>query len=98
TIPITEGSDAHRLLRFPVLLAAGAFGLPGIITAWLMLLVHLAGMRSFGVPYLSPISPFSLSDWKDFLIRVPPSFMKKRPTQTAKTNIRRQGSWKRGGE
>jgi hypothetical protein len=24
--------------------------------------------------------------------------MKKRPTQTAKTNIRRQGSWKRGGE
>ncbi len=98
TIPITEGSDAHRLLRFPVLLAAGAFGLPGIITAWLMLLVHLAGMRSFGVPYLSPVSPFSLSDWKDFLIRVPPSFMKKRPTQTAKTNIRRQGSWKRGGK
>jgi len=98
TIPITEGSDAHRLLRFPVLLAAGAFGLPGIITAWLMLLVHLAGMRSFGVPYLSPISPFFLSDWKDFLVRVPSSFMKKRPIQTAKTNIRRQGSWKRGGK
>ncbi|NLO25412.1 MAG: spore germination protein [Clostridiales bacterium] len=98
TIPIPEGSDAHRLLRFPVLLAAGAFGLPGIITAWLMLLVHLSGLRSFGVPYLSPVSPFSLSDWKDFLIRVPSSFMKTRPIQTGKSNIRRQDNGKQGGK
>jgi spore germination protein KA len=98
TIPIAEGADAHRLLRFPVLLAAGAFGLPGIIAALLMLLVHYSGLRSFGVPYLSPISPFSLSDWKDFLIRAPSNFMRTRPVQTGKSNIRRQKRCKLGGK
>jgi spore germination protein KA len=97
TVPIVEGGNAIRMLRFPVLFAAGSFGLPGIISILLLILVHLSGLRSFGVPYLSPLSPFALSDWKDFFIRLPMSSMKNRPVQTGKANLRRQGRLKHGG-
>ncbi len=97
TVPIIEGGNAIRMLRFPVLFAAGAFGLPGIISVLLLILVHLSGLRSFGVPYLSPISPFALSDWKDLFFRIPMALMKTRPIQTGKANIRRQRWQKPGG-
>lgn len=96
TVPIVEGGNAIRMLRFPVLFAAGTFGLPGIVSVLLLILIHLSGLRSFGVPYLSPISPFALSDWKDLFIRVPMSFMKTRSVQTGKANLRRRGRWKQG--
>ncbi|KAB3534855.1 spore germination protein [Alkaliphilus pronyensis] len=94
TIPITEATNAYRLLTFIVLFAGGILGIPGIIAVSLIILVNISQLRSFGVPYLSPISPLSLSDWKDFIIRVPIQFMKKRPTQTAKSNKIRQRWWK----
>ena len=39
----------------------------------------MCSLRSFGVPYLSPVSPLSFSGLKDFLIRVPWWLMKGRP-------------------
>ena len=98
TVPLTEAANTYIILRFLVLSAAGVFGMPGLICALLLIIVHLAGLRSFGVPYLSTISPFSGSDWQDFLIRVPTCFMKTRPTQTAKANRVRQQSPKQREE
>lgn len=95
TIPLTEVSNTFRILPFFLLLAGGIIGIPGIISAFLIIIIHLSGLRSFGVPYLNPISPFSATEWKDFLIRLPMLYMKKRPTQTAKSNLKRQGNWKR---
>jgi len=71
TIPSYSGSFAVRLLRFPIMVAAAALGLFGIMAALLALLIHLCSLRSFGVPYLSPIAPTSWRDLKDIVVRAP---------------------------
>ncbi|ADU32439.1 spore germination protein [Evansella cellulosilytica] len=68
-----------RLLRFPLLLMAGFFGLYGIMISLILIMIHLSSLRSFGTPYLTPVAPYHLSDWKDMFIRVPLWMMNKRP-------------------
>ncbi|WP_226670790.1 spore germination protein [Metabacillus litoralis] len=59
---------ANRLtLRFIIL--SGFLGLYGIMLGILYLLLHLTSLRSFGVPYLSPIAPFNMADQKDNILR-----------------------------
>ncbi len=60
---------AVRLLRFPLMIVAGLLGLYGIVLFLLALLIHLAKMKSFGVPYLSPAAPLSMKGVKDVLMR-----------------------------
>jgi spore germination protein KA len=84
---------AFRLLRFPLMLLAGSMGLCGIMFGLLFLLVHLCGLRSFGVPYLQPVAPFNWSDWKDMLIRAPSWLLGRRPLLMGTINRRRQAPW-----
>ena len=82
---------AIRLIRFPLMILAATLGLFGVMTGVLAMLIHLAGLRSFGVPYLSPMAPLKPSDWKDFMIRAPWWDMHKRPSELVKENKRRIG-------
>ncbi|QGQ97687.1 spore germination protein [Paenibacillus psychroresistens] len=70
-IPRYNFSLAFRILRFPMILLAGMFGLYGIAVGLLIILVHLSGLKSFGVPYLFPTAPVSLQGLKDALFRAP---------------------------
>jgi spore germination protein KA len=79
-----------RLLRFPMMLLAGTLGLFGVMAGILALLIHLAGLRSFGVPYLASLAPFHAGDMKDVAIRAPWWAMDRRPQETGKENSRRQ--------
>jgi len=56
----------------------------------LAILIHLAGLRSFGVPYLATLAPLHTGDLKDVLVRAPWWAMARRPDETAKLNRRRQ--------
>lgn len=78
-IPSYNIAISLRILRFPVLLLAGVLGLYGIIIAALILWIHLASLRSFGVPYLSPMAPLIWSDLKDVFVRAPWWQMRRRP-------------------
>ncbi|NPV80271.1 MAG: spore germination protein [Firmicutes bacterium] len=69
--PVFSLAIGVRLLRFPLVVLAGAFGLFGVVAGMFALLIHLAALRSFGVPFLEPLAPIVLSDLKDALIRVP---------------------------
>jgi spore germination protein len=80
TIPRYNGAIALRMLRFPVLIAASIFGIYGIFLCLFLLVGHLASLRSFGIPYLSPLAPFSSADLKDVIIRAPLWQMKERPS------------------
>jgi spore germination protein len=80
TIPRFNGAIAIRMLRFPFLISASIFGIFGILFCLLILVGHLANLRSFGVPYLSPLAPFSLKDLLDSVIRAPLWQMKDRPS------------------
>ncbi|MDZ4406740.1 spore germination protein [Bacillus cereus] len=90
TLPQYNIGMALRMLRFVAMLFAAVFGLYGIILFFFLLLSHLVKLESFGVPYLSPAAPYRLSDWKDFMLRLPLFMMKRRPKllQT-KDNIRK---------
>lgn len=54
-IPAFNASITLRVLRFPLIILGGVMGLYGVIFGLLLILIHLAGLQSFGVPYLSPL-------------------------------------------
>ncbi|RYD04259.1 hypothetical protein N752_15560 [Desulforamulus aquiferis] len=56
TVPQYSLGITIRLLRFPLMVAAAFLGLFGVMTAILVLLLHQCSLRSFGVPYLSPVA------------------------------------------
>lgn len=72
----------HQVIRFcgiPLLLLAGFFGFLGILVGLMFGLAHLVSLRSFGVPYFSPVSPARKKGWKDVFIRAPWWAMETRP-------------------
>lgn len=79
-------TGAIRLLRFPMMLLAASLGMYGILLGIFFILIHLVRLQSFGVPYLSPLAPFSFSGLKDVFIRAPWWEMIERPEDTGKKN------------
>lgn len=88
---------AIRLLRFPIMLAAGTLGLFGIMVALITILIHVCALRSFGVPYLQPIAPLVWGGVKDVVGRAPLWLMGKRPSAWGPMNGRRQAPWLKPG-
>ncbi|WP_336772964.1 spore germination protein [Paenibacillus sp. MMO-58] len=79
SIPMYSAGITLRLLRFVAMLFASILGMFGTILFFLLICCHLSKLKSFGVPYLTPLTPFRWNDWKDFFIRVPIFLMKRRP-------------------
>jgi Bacillus/Clostridium GerA spore germination protein len=93
TVPRYSAGIALRMLRFPMILLAGTLGLLGIMLGLLIIVTHMAALRSFGVPYLSPMAPMQGGEAKDVLVRAPWWKLNTRPHLTgADNNIERQGS------
>ncbi len=67
------------ILKILMLIVANMLGLLGIGSLTIVIVVYLCSIKSFGVPYLSPFTPFQASDIKDTLIVVPIWAMFKRP-------------------
>ncbi|NBD28019.1 spore germination protein [Paenibacillus glycinis] len=91
TIPRYNFSIAFRLLRFPLIILAGMFGLYGVSIGLVVILVHLSGLKSFGVPYLFPVAPVTWQGLKDALFRAPLWTLYLHP-QTGGKKLRRKGS------
>lgn len=60
----------YRILRFPLLVLGGFLGLYGVAIGIMFVMIHLVTLKSFGVPYLSPVTPIGKKFWKDTLIRM----------------------------
>lgn len=71
TMPSQNAALAIRFLRFPIIIAGAFLGLFGVMVALMLMLFHLVSLRSFGIPYMSPIAPTSKRDLKDTIIRAP---------------------------
>lgn len=91
TIPQFSLGITVRMLRFPLMLSAAFLGLFGVMVGLLAILLHVCSLRSFGVPYLSPLAPFNLQAFKDSLIVAPHWSRKKRPAQLVQYNNRLLG-------
>jgi spore germination protein KA len=89
-IPNYAASFSIRVLRFPLLIASGTLGLLGFATIFFALTIHVLSLRSFGLSYLAPVTPFIPSDQKDIIVRPPIWAMDKLP-RLAKGKGNRQG-------
>ena len=77
--PVFSMAIAARMIRFVFVLVGALMGLFGIQTVAVLLAVHLCALRSFGVPYLAPVAPAVLGDWRDLVLRSPWWAMRGRP-------------------
>lgn len=89
---VPSQSDAHLYIRIFLTLLAGFAGFFGLFLGLVIILIHLASLRSFGVPYLSPLAPLNTGDLKDTFIRAPWWAMSRRPRVTGWKNPRRAGA------
>ncbi|SCW36671.1 spore germination protein KA [Paenibacillus tianmuensis] len=79
----------QRILQFFYMILAGTVGFYGVLCGVLFTVVHLASIKSFGVPYLTPIAPITTSDWKDILVRLPRLWMNSYPRMNRTKKKRR---------
>ncbi|MDF9839047.1 MULTISPECIES: spore germination protein [unclassified Paenibacillus] len=78
-IPHFDLGLAFRLLRFPIMILGGVFGMFGIACGMLLLYLHLTELQSFGYPYMAPFAPLEIDGLKDTVIRAPWWKMRMRP-------------------
>jgi spore germination protein len=74
-----EITSAIRMVRLGLIIASSIIGLYGIVLGVILLMCHLIKLKSFGIPYLAPAVNPNFEDQKDYLIRMPLRFFKKRP-------------------
>ena len=87
--PAYNAAIALRILRFPMIILAGIFGLYGLVVGIILVINHMLSLRSFGVPYWAPYAPFKLDGMKDAPIRAPLWSNFLRPKEVSPENDRR---------
>ncbi len=85
-------SGASMILRLILLFFAALMGIYGYIFALSGLFIHLFQIRSFGVPYMSPLNSLNFQDLKDTIIRAPWWYMEYRPKFIGALNRIRQSN------
>lgn len=81
--------EAAVLFRFILIFCAAFLGLYGYFLGIMAIVLHLAFIKSFTIPYLSSLASFTAQDSKDTIIRVPWWQMTLRPRHLARSNRRR---------
>lgn len=71
SVPFYEVGITIRLLRFPIMFLSAMLGMYGVLFGTIAVLIHLSRIRSFGVPYLAPLTPTVWRDWQDLFWRAP---------------------------
>lgn len=84
-------NDTTGILRLLYLIAGAIFGMYGIMLMISFLLLHVASLRSFGIPYMAPYFPITWNGWKDLFIRAPLWQLSQRPEFMPINNKVRQG-------
>lgn len=81
-IPNEEFAFSFRILKFLLIALSAWFGFFGFLIGLFLVLVHMASLKSFDVPYLSPYVGAQLNgyqDEKDSFVRFPLRMLWKRP-------------------
>lgn len=95
TIPRFNLAISIRMLRFPLMILAGIFGLFGIIIGTVWIASHLCSLKSFGVPYFAGYAPFRPNDQDDIFVRSPWWSMVRRARSISAQNRKRMSDRQR---
>ncbi|HEY9062254.1 MAG TPA: spore germination protein [Pseudobacteroides sp.] len=85
---VSSLSGTFLFMRIVLMLAANIIGILGILLVSVAFFIHMCQLKSFGVNFLSPFTPLSISDLKDTFVRVPLWAMFTRPKEL---------TWEHGG-
>lgn len=88
-LPDVSTSLALRILRFPMLVLAGTYGVYGLTLGGVAILMHLLSLRSFGAPYMAPFGPLLPADGDDTVVRKPHWAQIRRPATIEQLDTRR---------
>lgn len=77
------------LLKFFFAIVGGVLGLYGIVIVGVLLVIYLAGIDSYGAPYLAPFAPYIKSDTKDAVFKSGIRQMQQRPKSIPNNNSTR---------
>lgn len=89
TIPDYRLASAFRVLRFLFLTISTLFGLVGVALVLLLVTATLCSMKSFGMPYLTPVAPKTIPGF-DVVRRGPVFRQEHRPDALNTKDSRRQ--------
>ena len=81
-IPNEEFTAPFRLLKFGFILLGGTMGVFGMLLGLYLVISHLAGLKSFGIPYLTPFAAQRNAGYRgesDGIVLAPLRFMTRRP-------------------
>jgi spore germination protein KA len=95
--PSYNAATAFRMLRFPLIILSGMLGLLGLSIGLMFIINHMLSLRSFGVPYMAPVSPGNFEGAKDTLFRAPLRWLKERPAQLYPHDRKRVDGGKKKG-
>ncbi len=82
--PGVQLNNAVRVIRFPMMILASTFGFYGVMMGMIFLVAHMTSLKSFGVPYLYPFSPFDPRRQEDTIWRSSIRTSRTRPDLSAK--------------
>lgn len=99
-LPSQEFSAPFRLLKFVFVFLGGTLGMFGILLGLYLVLSHLSGLESFGIPYLAPFAAQNGQGYRgedDSILRMPLWRLKTRPLYARREQKVRLRE-KKGGE
>lgn len=87
SIPNYEMSSALRTVRFVFIILAGVLGIYGLFMGVIILWLHLCKIKSFTVPYVTPLAPLIWNENKDGIIRFPLWKIKNKGKEVSKLKL-----------
>ncbi|MEC0242313.1 spore germination protein [Paenibacillus dokdonensis] len=73
-------SAVVSVIRFGLFFVSSILGMYGMILGLILLLAYMARLRTFGIPYLAPLSPLMPQDFLESILRAPWKLLRKKPT------------------
>lgn len=87
---IPDEVGTFSVIRLFLVIVAGTSGLFGIVVGAVALAAYLVSLEVFGVAYLAPFAPLTVSDLKDSVIKLEQPDLKTRPASLGIRNRTRQ--------
>ncbi|WP_084295700.1 spore germination protein [Desulfitibacter alkalitolerans] len=68
-IPNYDLRTSVRIIQFFTMIMTTMFGMFGFAVAFFYIAIHLATLKSFGIPYMAPLAPLEASGWGHTIYR-----------------------------
>ncbi|MDR2940441.1 MAG: spore germination protein [Clostridiales bacterium] len=84
-VPNYSFVSGFRIIKYLIMVLSAMLGLYGFWLGFLLVLIHLVSLKSFGIPYMYPFTGGDVtgySDYKDTIFRLPRFMVRERPIFT----------------